>query len=184
MKEIRVKKDTLLPQLKKARLFRHLPDEAIEKLIECSRFVEYDPQEILIREHAVEQDVYVILSGACSVMVHQEGGDAYVATLGAGQVVGEAAIFSNMPRIATVLAQDTVRLMCFERTAFLKVLQDDPRSGMKVLFMIVHNLMMKLREVNLELAFERRDDGGQAEVDQLIESLIPAAGAVGLTPQQ
>ncbi|POR00838.1 hypothetical protein AU468_09320 [Alkalispirochaeta sphaeroplastigenens] len=164
-----------MPQLKKARLFRHLPDEAIERLIECSRFVECDPQEVLIHEHAVEQEVYVILSGACSVMVNQEGSDAYVATLGAGQVVGEAAIFSNMPRIASVVAQDTMRLMCFERTAFLKVLQENPRSGMKVLFMIVHNLMMKLREVNLELAFERRDDRGQAEVDELIESLIPAS---------
>ena len=171
MKTIRVRTDTLLPQLRRIPLFRFLPEDAIHRLLECSDFVEYDPEETFITEHAVEKEVYVILSGSCAVMVDQEGHQSYVATLGAGQVVGEAAIFSTMPRTASVVARDTVRLMRFERTAFATALREDPEAGMKVLFMVVHNLLTKLREVNLELAFERRDNSDQADVDALIASL-------------
>jgi CRP-like cAMP-binding protein len=172
MKTLRVKIDTLIPQLDRIRLFRFLPDTAIRRLVELSDFVEYKPRERIIREHAIEGVVYIILTGSCAVMVDHEGSKSYVATLGAGQVMGEAAIFSNMPRTATVVAQDTVRLMRFERTAFMGALKKDPTAGMKVLFSIVHDLMVKLREVNLELAFERRDSGDQGDVDDLIHSVM------------
>lgn len=172
MKTIRVRIETLVPQLNKVRLFRFLPEDAILRLVDCSDFVEYAEGETIITEHAVEKDVYVILAGACAVMVDQDGQQSYVSTLGAGQVVGEAAIFANMPRTASVIAQDTTRLMRFERTAFVSALQEDPQAGMKVLFMLIHNLMTKLREVNLELAFERRDSHDQGDVDDLINSLL------------
>lgn len=162
----------MIPQLERVRLFRFLPEASIRRLVERSDFVEYEPQEKIITEHALEDEVYLILSGSCAVMVDQEGHQTYVATLGAGQVMGEAAIFSNMPRTATVLAQDTVRLMRFGRTAFVRALKKDPTAGMKVLFSIIHNLMVKLREVNLELAFERRDSGDQSDVDDLISSVM------------
>ncbi len=172
MKSIQVRTESLVPQLKKLRLFHLLPDDAVRKLIECSRFVECDPEETFITEHAVETEVYVILSGSCAVMVDQEGRQSYISTLGTGQVVGEAAIFSNMPRTASVVAQDSVRLMCFERTGFVRTLMQDRDAGMKVLFMMMHNLLSKLREVNLELAFERADDAGQEDVDAFIDTLI------------
>lgn len=172
MTKIRVKIDSLIPQLDRVQLFRFLPEEAIRRLVESSDFVEVPPQETIITEHTIEREVYLILSGTCSVMVDQEGRQSYVATLGPGQVVGEAAIFSNMPRTATVITQEVVRLMRFERTAFMRALRKDPNAGMKVLFMLVHNLMVKLREVNLELAFERRDHGNQSDVDELIASAM------------
>ncbi len=172
MKTIRVRTESLLPKLTKVRLFRYLPEDAISRLMECSDFVECDPQETFITEHAVEQEVYVILSGTCSVMVEQEGRQSYVSTLGPGQVVGEAAIFSTMPRTASVVAQEKLQLMRFEREGFVKALREDSVAGMKVLFMLVHNLLTKLREVNLELAFERRENVDQGDVDDLIASLM------------
>ncbi len=177
MKSIRVRTESLVAELKKLRLFRLLPDDAVRKLIECSEFVECEPGETFITEHAVETDVYVILSGSCAVMVDQEGHQSYISTLGTGQVVGEAAIFSNMPRTASVVAQDPVRLMRFERKGFVRTLQEDRNAGMKVLFMMMHNLLSKLREVNLELAFERAEDVGQADVDSFIETLIDGESA-------
>ena len=177
MKSIRVRPETLVPQLKKLRLFHLLPEDAVRKLIECSEFVECEPGETFITEHAVETDVYVILSGTCAVMVEQEGRQSYISTLGTGQVVGEAAVFSNMPRTASVAAQDPVRLMRFERKGFVKTLMQDRDAGMKVLFMMMHNLLSKLREVNLELAFERVDDAGQADVDAFIDTLIDGESA-------
>ena len=172
MKQIRIRRESLLPQLHKVHLFRHLSEASVNHLLDVSSFEEYEPGEYFIREHEVESTVYVILSGTCAVMVDQEGTEAYVAALGAGQVVGEAAIFANLPRAASVVAQDRCRLMCFERSRFLGVLRDEPEAGLRILYVLVHNLLGKLREVNLELAFERRDNVAQDEVDALIEDLL------------
>ena len=171
MQKIRVRVNSLVPQLRKIHLFRYLPEEAIRRLLDCSSFVECGDGERFITEHSVESHVYVILSGSCAVMVDREGRESYLATLGPGQVVGEAAIFANLPRTASVISQGTSRLMCFERDAFLSVLRDEPAAGVRILFVMVHSLLGKLREVNLELAFERKDDSSQDDVDALIASL-------------
>lgn len=172
MKGIRVNVESLMPQLRRVLLFRYLSDESIKNLLGCSHFVEAEDGEYFIHEHEIESRVYVILEGSCAVMVQQEDHEAYVATLGPGQVVGEAAIFANRPRTASVVSQGVSRLLCFERGEFLRVLRDEPSAGMRVLFVMVHNLLSKLREVNLELAFERRDNAPQEDVDALIESLM------------
>ena len=172
MREFRVRTDTLLPQLPKVHLFRYLSEEARRRLLSCATFEEYDEGEWFIHEHEVESRFYVILSGTCSVMVNRDGRDSYVAALGVGQVVGEAAIFANRPRTAGVVAQTTSRVMCFERDCFLRVLRDEPQAGLRILYVLVHDLLGKLREVNLELAFERRDNAGQDDIDALIENLM------------
>lgn len=174
MKEIRIKKDNLIAGVHKISLLRHLSAEAIDRLISEARMVECDEGERIITEHAIETTFYVILEGACKVVVAGDGGDSYIATVGPGQVVGEAALFSNFPRTASVDATTTVRLMEIEREPFLVLLRDEPTAGLRMLFTMVHALLAKLREVNLELAFERRDASEQTEVDRLIESLLPA----------
>lgn len=161
-----------MPQLRRVLLFRYLSDESVTKLLACSHFTEVDDGEYFIHEHEVESRVFVILEGSCAVMVQQEDREAYVATLGPGQVVGEAAIFANLPRTASVVSKGISRLLCFERNEFLRVLRTEPSAGMRVLFVMVHNLLSKLREVNLELAFERRENVAQDDIDALIGSLM------------
>ena len=64
-------------------------------------------------------------------------------------------------------------MLRFDRESFVQALLEDPNDGMRVLYMLVHDLLRKLREVNLELAFERRLDSSQDDVDSLIDSLVP-----------
>lgn len=173
MKDIRIKHENLVAGMQRISLIRHLSDASVERLIADSRFIECDEGERIICEHAIETTVYVILEGSCAVIVEGEHGPSYISTLGPGQVVGEAALFTNFPRTATVEARGTVRLMQIDRERFLALLRDEPTCGMRMLFSMVHALLAKLREVNLELAFERRDQSDQDEVDALIDSLLP-----------
>lgn len=175
MKEIRVNREALVRQVRKILLFRYLSDGAVRDLLDRARFVECTDGEYFIHEHHVESTVFVVLEGSCAVMVQQEDREAYVATLGGGQVVGEAAIFADHPRTASVVSKGASRLMSIERSDFLHVLREEPEAGMRVLFVMVHNLLGKLREVNLELAFERRENVEQDDIDALIDSLIPGS---------
>lgn len=172
MKTIQVRRETLIPQLRKIPLLRYLSDGSLSALIDDVDFVECPEGEHVTDEGTIEPWVFVILEGACAVMVDHGDGPAYVSTVGPGQTVGEAAIFVNYPRTATVVAQETVRLMRFERTRFIARLRAEPENGMRILFALVHTLLSRLRETNLELAFERRDFSAQDDIDAMINDLL------------
>lgn len=173
LKKIKVSDQSILPQLGKVPLFRFLSKTAVERLYKASDVVECEAGQRIIHEGEVETDVFVVLESSVAVIVNQQDKDSYVSTLGPGQVVGEAALFTTMSRTASVETQGPVRMLRFDRESFVQALLEDPNDGMRVLYMLVHDLLRKLREVNLELAFERRLDSSQDDVDSLIDSLVP-----------
>ena len=174
LKTINVSDWNILPKLGKVPLFRFLSEEAVKRLYQASQVVECEAGQRIIHEGEVENEVFVVLESSVAVVVKQPGKDAYVCTLGPGQVVGEAALFTTMARTASVETQGPVRLLRFNRESFIQALLRDPHDGMRVLYMLTHDLLKKLREVNQELAFERRLDSDQDDVDSLIASLVPS----------
>lgn len=172
MKQVRVKETGLFDKLRKTVLLRYFGDETLQRLLAASRFVQCEPGERIIEEHALDDRMYVIMEHSVAVMVHQDEQEVYIATIGAGEVVGEAAIFANFPRTASVDANDETVLLEIHRNTFIAALREDPGAGMRVLFLVVHSLLSKLREVNLELAFERRLQTDQDEIDSMITGLL------------
>jgi len=172
MREIKVQRENLVSQLQKVRLFKYLSPEAIDDLLDRSSFVQYDEGERIIEEHTIDEFLYVVIEHSVAVHVNEDGQDIYVATLGAGEVVGEAAVFSNFKRTASVIAQNEMILVRIARDEFLKTLQENSQAGLKILFVMIHGLLTKLREINLELAFERRHQGDQEDVDAIVNSLL------------
>ena len=174
-----MKHDGLIEKLRKTSLFRFISDEAIQRLLDCSHFVQCEPGDRIIEEGTMDDRVYVILEKSVAVMVRQGDEEVYIATIGAGQVVGEAAIFAKFPRTASVVANDTTVLLQFERATFIRALRSDPEAGMRVLFVMIHSLLSKLREVNMELAFERRLQSSQDDVDRMVDELMSGVDPLG-----
>lgn len=165
--------ETVLPIIKRTSLFRHLPLEDLQRLLSNFEQVEYAPNEVILTEGSISDELYIVLEGAVSVEVDQSDERVYICTLGPGEMFGEAGIFMNVARTANVVARDGAGLIRIGRTRFLREIKSHPGSGVKILFMMVYTLLRKLKEVNHELAYERRDDGCQDEVDALIGSLLP-----------
>ncbi len=108
MTTVQVKRDGLAEKLKRARIFRYLSIDAIEDLLDHSDFVRYEEGERIIEEGDVDDHLFVIIEKTVSVMVyeHEKSEDVYICTLGAGDVVGEASIFADFKRTASVVAND------------------------------------------------------------------------------
>ncbi len=172
MEIVNVQRENLVEEFKKVRLFKYLSDEALMDLLDRSDFVRAAAGERIIEEHAVDSYLYVVVEHCVAVHVNEDGQDVYVATIGIGQLVGEAAVFSNFRRTASVVAQEEMVLVRITRDEFMRTLQENPAPGLKILFVIIHGLLTKLREVNLELAFERRHQSDQDEVDAIVNSLL------------
>ena len=172
MKEISLN-EALNKQIKKIMPFKFLEPVPSDFLLERSEVQEYEEGEIIIHQGDVNQSFYSIVSGTINVTVHNENGtDSYICSIGQGEVFGEAGMFLKVPRTANVTAGETTKVIMIPRGSILKLIREFPENGNKFLLMIIFSLLRKLKGSNQELAFERRSDSDQDDIDDLVNSLL------------
>lgn len=158
--------------------FRFLDPGEIADLLAVSEIADFEEGEIIIEEGDFSPQFYGILEGTVAVNVREpEGNEVYVNSLGQGEVFGEAGIFMKVPRTASVVALGRARILSIQRREFAGFLERHPQSGNKVLLVIIYGLLRKLRQVNRELAFERKSDMKQEDVDAMIDGLFGSGEA-------
>lgn len=88
-----------------------------------STTVEIDEGQVLTIEGAIGREVILLLDGTAAVS--REGQP--VASVGAGEVIGEMAVLTGQPRNATVMATSPVTVAVFTRQEFMTLLDLCPR---------------------------------------------------------
>ncbi|MEZ5380354.1 MAG: cyclic nucleotide-binding domain-containing protein [Microthrixaceae bacterium] len=81
-------------------------------------------------------DCYVIVDGSASVRVRDEE----VATLGAGDMVGEMALIDHRPRTASVVATSDMTMLRFNSRQFRQLLTEMPKAEERVMTMLTERL--------------------------------------------
>jgi CRP/FNR family cyclic AMP-dependent transcriptional regulator len=66
-----------------------------------------------------------------------------------------------------------VKVIQINRHGFLKSINKRPKAAVKFMFMIIFGLLGKLRGVNEELAYERKDDSSQDDIDAILAGITP-----------
>ncbi|MBI4977529.1 MAG: cyclic nucleotide-binding domain-containing protein [Spirochaetes bacterium] len=173
MKSASIDPELLRAAMRSSKLFRYLTPAEDEKILQRAQILECDKGEKIIREHDASDCLYLVVKGSVSVSVNEKNKEVYICTLGEGDVFGEAALFVNLKRTANVASTDDgTMVLRIVRSDFMLYLREEPGAGIKVLFMIIYSLITKMREANLELAFERKDDAGQDDVDALLKDYL------------
>ena len=152
-------------------LFKVLSTEGRDFLFTKAEGLLFEPGEIIVKAGDFSPSFFVVMDGSVIVSLDQEGNDIYINTLGTGAVIGEAAMFLKAPRTADVRAADPTVVLKITRFDVMEFLRDKPREGNKALLAIIFGLLQKLRDSNQELAYERRSDSQQADVDALVAEL-------------
>ncbi len=119
--------------LKQSSLFSAIAENRLAEIAAASRVVTLDPGARLFEQHAVGDAAYLIIDGAVEIEVATETGRAIVATIGAGQVVGEIAAFSDRLRNASVLSEQGASLLRIGRDTIEDLLERDPSCAMSVI---------------------------------------------------
>ena len=152
-------------------MFRAISPEARDHLFDRAQARFFDAGECIVTEGTLSPSFFAILDGSVVVEVKQDDRDVYLCTLGSGSVFGEAAMFLRSARTATVRAADPSVVLQIARPDWMEFLRVYPREGNKALLAIIYGLLGKLRASNQELAYERRGDSQQDEVDSLVAEL-------------
>jgi CRP-like cAMP-binding protein len=74
-----------------------------------ARAQEYNPGEVLVHQGHESTELFIVSDGYVDVTISQaSAATQYIRTLGRGAVMGEAALFSKVPRTANILAKSRV----------------------------------------------------------------------------
>jgi len=165
--------ETWLKAMRSIITFKFLNDEEARALSAQADVIEYEEGEPIVTEGEVSPYFYGIAEGPVSVSVSEtDGKSVYVSALGPGDVFGEAGIFIKVKRPATVTALGRVVALRFLRGKLISFIRKNPEAGNKIMLVIVYGLLRKLKMVNQELAFERKSDLGQDDIDAMMENLF------------
>ena len=108
---------------------------------------QYNTGEIIIKEGASGESVYIIKEGTVEVTKELDGKDVHLGFCDAGQIFGEMSLIDDKPRSATVTALEKTVVYKFFRDNFFQNLQSDPDATIKILKI----LFRRLREAQVKI---------------------------------
>jgi hypothetical protein len=124
--------------LRKVALFEELAPSDLKQVAAIANERVYPDASKLVKQGDSGDELYIIVSGKVRVLTDGQP----VAVRSAGDVVGEMAILTREPRMATLVADGDVRVLCVEQRQFEVMLRDRPEIGLAV----IKTLAQRLRE--------------------------------------
>ena len=135
--------------LRQIALFERMEPAKLKLLAMTSDRVTFRPGGTMMRQGDDGDAAYVLITGKANVLVNTPSGPLKVAELGDGQIVGEIAILVDIPRTATVEAQDELVALKISKDNFLRLLNNSPQVGIEIIRVLasrLENTTNQLRE--------------------------------------
>jgi CRP-like cAMP-binding protein len=90
---------------------------------------------------------YVIIQGDAEVRISSDAGEIPIATLSAGDFVGEIAILCDTPRTATVSAVTEVKALRIRKEPFFELLHQFPEMAVEMTRLLAERLTRTTAEL-------------------------------------
>ncbi|MEO8668561.1 MAG: cyclic nucleotide-binding domain-containing protein [Bauldia sp.] len=98
----------------------------VDQLAAGARRVRYQKGDSLIREDDLGESMFALIGGEVEVSVHDRGKERHVATVSAGQIVGEMSLLTGARRSASVVAVTEVTAIEIPKSALQPILNSSP----------------------------------------------------------
>jgi CRP-like cAMP-binding protein len=129
---------------------------AMQKLL-CfgSERLIYDPGQTLMKAGDAADAAYVLIEGTAEVTVASPKGPLVISTMGRNEIVGEIAIFGDVPRTATVTATTRVEALKISKELFINIIRQNPEAAIEVLRVLATRLANTTRQLTRTVAGTR-----------------------------
>ncbi|MFT6291245.1 MAG: CRP-like cAMP-binding protein [Ilumatobacter sp.] len=118
-----------LEVLKNVSLFSACSNKELDKVAKASDVITMTAGTMVMDQGQMGREAFVVLEGSVTV----KRNNRKVATLGAGDVVGEMSLLDKGPRTATVVCETDTTLLVIDQRRFLGVIDDIPSISHKLL---------------------------------------------------
>ena len=155
--------------LRKVPFFGGLDPTKLKLLAFTSRAVRFAPGEFLMRVGEAADSAYVIIEGEVEVLGATDAGEYVIAVVGRNALIGEMAVITGAPRVASVRAKAAVRALRISGDIFLRLLTDNPGCALHVM----RELSARVEAGNVRFAAARR---AVEALEQQLQVANPARG--------
>lgn len=133
--------DSLKWELKKNPLFQELDDKAFDELLKSSSPKIYKARAPIFHEGDRGGPMQMILSGQIKITtIAANGKECVLAFMGPGDVIGEMSLLDGGPRTASALVMEQSRVLELTRQTFIRVLETNPPTALKVIEILCKRL--------------------------------------------
>ena len=99
---------------------------------------------------------YIVIDGSVEISVPTPSGPIVVNTLGKNDIIGEIAIFGDVPRTATAKAIGKIETLKISKELFIKVIRENPDAALELIRILATRL------VNTTNQLTRTRSGGRS----------------------
>jgi CRP/FNR family cyclic AMP-dependent transcriptional regulator len=128
--------------LSRVELFRGVDRSALEKIAERCGEIEFPAGYHVVRQGQIGNGLYLLIAGTARV----SRGDDDLAHLGPGEFFGELAVIDQMPRAASVIAEERVTCLALASWDLVAILEQEPAIALNLL----RELAARIRELAQE----------------------------------
>ena len=114
---------------------------AMQKLL-CfsSERLTYDAGQVMFNAGDAADAAYIIIDGSVEISVPTPSGPIIVNTLGRNELLGEIAIFGDVPRTATAKATARLETLKISKDLFIKVIRENPDAAIELIKILAGRL--------------------------------------------
>jgi CRP-like cAMP-binding protein len=138
-------------RLKRWEAFSHFTKDQLESVEACVAAARYPHGAAIVKEGESTSEAYLIEAGKVRIKRQTPYGDYTLATLGPGDLFGEAAFVDHNTRSGDALAEEDLQLLGFNATALRALLEQDRRLALALYWTFWKSLSRKLRSTNSRL---------------------------------
>lgn len=132
-----------------SQLFEDLDQEAVRSILEAGRQHPIEPGEYLFRQGDLENMLYIVLTGRLRAVVQDKNGMHILGDIGEGEPVGEFAIFTNEPRMASVLAIRKTTVLEINKNEYLQLVSQNPAFASTLTSFLIRRLRRNMLEKHM-----------------------------------
>lgn len=121
-------------------LFTDLPPADLKQVAAIANECLFDDGEAMAIEGEPGDEMHIVISGEVRVVVGKDGQEHEIARRKSGDYVGEMAIISQEPRMASLITAGQVRTLCIDQKSFEAILRERPETGLAVMRILCQRL--------------------------------------------
>jgi CRP-like cAMP-binding protein len=114
---------------------------AMQKLLCFSaERLNYDSGQVMFNAGDAADAAYIIIDGTVEISVPTPSGPIVVNTLSRNEILGEIAIFGEVPRTATAKALTKLETLKISKELFIKVIRENPDAAIELIKILAARL--------------------------------------------
>jgi CRP-like cAMP-binding protein len=121
-------------------IFSKLEPAMLKLLAFSSERLTFDAGQVMFRAGDMGDAAYVVIDGAVEISVPTPGGPIVVNQLGRHDIIGEIAIFGEVPRTATATATSRMEALKISKELFFKLIRENPDAALELIRVLAARL--------------------------------------------